>query len=224
MPNERKRKWIVLVNKMPMGPLSIDEINAFIDGNIIRRGDPAYLVEENTGKATEWKFLGQYPEFDRRADKSEVYGPHELPLHAKRRELENNQKTESRLKSLLPKELESIRLEDLILNSAYFKTLINPPQKKRIFKKEKTSTQVNSKSNRIFILLGSPLLVAFFFLLYFLNVNQSTPELKHEISSVPIGVEAKEEEDKNKNLPSGVNILTKKRSLFISTKKKKNGF
>jgi hypothetical protein len=58
-------RWIVLIDKTPRGPLEQSEIELLIQQGVIRRNDFAILVSNLEEKAS-WKFLWQFPQFDRR--------------------------------------------------------------------------------------------------------------------------------------------------------------
>jgi hypothetical protein len=82
-------QWIVMVNRIPRGPLSEDEILILFSKNLISRNDLAYLVPENASEGTaEWKFLWQFPSFDRRKNENLSTNPAELTEAQRKRRTE----------------------------------------------------------------------------------------------------------------------------------------
>lgn len=59
------KRWVVLVQKAPIGPLTKEEIRVLLNQKIIRHNDVACLIDPDK-KETGWKFLWQFEEFDRR--------------------------------------------------------------------------------------------------------------------------------------------------------------
>lgn len=65
--------WIVLIEKVPRGPLSHSDIEVLLQKAIIRRNDVAMQVASVDGtKPAGWKFIWQYSQFDRRKSESEA--------------------------------------------------------------------------------------------------------------------------------------------------------
>ncbi len=115
---EDSPKWIVIINRMPKGPLEREEIVALIDEGIIRRNDLACLVLESKSEKSEWKFLWQFPDFDRRITENREVSP-ELAAsrEEERRQLASVVELTRKKSTLLPEELASIRPEDLIFRA-----------------------------------------------------------------------------------------------------------
>ncbi len=60
-------KWIVLVQRIPRGPFSVDEVKALLSEGLIRHNDVGVQVESDNHRINSgWKLLWQFPEFDRR--------------------------------------------------------------------------------------------------------------------------------------------------------------
>lgn len=72
MTVKAQKTWIVLVNKVPRGPLSEEQIAALLEQGILRRNDVAFEISTSKEGKTEgkretgWKLLWQFQEFDRR--------------------------------------------------------------------------------------------------------------------------------------------------------------
>lgn len=112
-------RWIVLIDKTPRGPLTEAEVRTLIEQKIVRVNDLASKLEARVeGKKAEWKFLWQFPEFDRRRDRD---GTTKAPVE-ERREKKDEAKLEEKKQQLLPEELEGIHPEDL----SYHSTAITP--------------------------------------------------------------------------------------------------
>lgn len=107
------KRWIVLIDKTPRGPLSEGEIRALLSQGIIRTNDVAYQVsDEPTAQKAEWKFLWQFDEFDRRRG---VQQP-KFPV-LERRTPRADAEIEKEKEAILPQELSSIQPEDLVYHS-----------------------------------------------------------------------------------------------------------
>jgi hypothetical protein len=111
MGNDSQNRWIVLINKSPKGPLGADEINALIAQGIVKRNDAAFLVG---GKKTEWKFLWQFAEFDRRKLDENAKKPAAPPKPVVETGGERRTVPQMDVLDLLPSEIASIRPEDLV--------------------------------------------------------------------------------------------------------------
>jgi hypothetical protein len=115
---ERKAKrWIVLINKSPKGPLSEDDIRSLLQQNVLRRNDIAYLLPDDpdSKSPTEWKLLWQFPEFDRRREDTPAPVTQERIVTAEeRRRKENELKAQKAALGELPADLLNISPEDLI--------------------------------------------------------------------------------------------------------------
>jgi hypothetical protein len=61
------KRWIVIIDRSPRGPLSEEEVKTLLTENIVRMNSIACFAPETGGEEkTEWKFLWQFPEFERR--------------------------------------------------------------------------------------------------------------------------------------------------------------
>jgi len=122
MPAVKPRRWVVLVQRRPRGPIGEAEVQALLSQGLVRTNDLAFEVSPENGKAlTDWKMLWQFPEFDRRAKDG-------VPLKAtgdsalwsspapdsERRTPAPTKSIEERVKEALPEELLNITPEDLI--------------------------------------------------------------------------------------------------------------
>lgn len=69
MTAKDQKQWVVLLNKVPKGPLSEEEVKTLLNQGILRLNDVAYRVmaesQPEAGRP-EWKLLWQYDEFNRR--------------------------------------------------------------------------------------------------------------------------------------------------------------
>ena len=60
-------RWIVLIQKAPKGPFTALEVNALMEKGVLRYNDLGVRILKGDEKSnTGWKFLWQYPEFERR--------------------------------------------------------------------------------------------------------------------------------------------------------------
>jgi hypothetical protein len=123
MASQSPRRWIVLIQKSPQGPFSEEAIRELMKKGMIRHNDLAYLhgeVTEGVKKPHDWKFLWQYPEFDRRKPQIDPATGKEIPLPpvpaefvTKRKPLSEDE-IRQRVAEALPAELLNIAPEDLI--------------------------------------------------------------------------------------------------------------
>ncbi len=103
-------RWIVIINKSPRGPLTTHEVRELIQTKHLRYNDLACQIQtENTGEKVEWKFLWQFPDFNRREGLVEESADRREPLPLTHIEKEKN--------LLLPEELASINPEDLVYHT-----------------------------------------------------------------------------------------------------------
>ncbi len=63
---QSQKQWIVLVNRTQQGPFSESEIQEFLVDGSLKASDLGYLITGTKG-FPEWKFLWQFPEFERRS-------------------------------------------------------------------------------------------------------------------------------------------------------------
>lgn len=107
-------RWIVLIDKTPRGPLTQSEVRTLIEQKIVRVNDLASrIAPAPEGKKAEWKFLWQYPEFDRRTKGERKASDG----NENRRNDKPQEKLEEEKKHLLPEELANIHPEDLSYHS-----------------------------------------------------------------------------------------------------------
>lgn len=107
------KRWIVLVNRSPRGPLTFEEVSTLLSENVLKRTDLALQVSENNQEKSEWKFLWQYPEFDAR----NTTASSETPQSQERRTPVSSTKVQTKVAELLPDEIAMINPEDLIVSS-----------------------------------------------------------------------------------------------------------
>ncbi len=111
MAGNGKNRYIVLLNKSPRGPFSVDEINELLRTQVLRRNDIAYLIaDKSDSKApTEWKLIWQFTDFDRRRE-PQVSGAET----GERRKVEPVVEIKEKLIAEVPAELLNIAPEDLL--------------------------------------------------------------------------------------------------------------
>lgn len=137
MADETTKRWIVLLNKVPRGPLTETEIRALLKEGIVRHNDIAFLVpapgaDSVEKQASEWKLLWQFTEFDRRLEEDgnrtsdaksnswagtgtpQAPGP---PKHPDRRRQMTPDEAEVKTREVLPPELLDIAPEELVVHS-----------------------------------------------------------------------------------------------------------
>ncbi len=105
-----EKRWIVLLDKSPKGPLSEEDIRTLIDQKVLRRNDLAYLLplESKQDDVTEWKLLWQFPEFDQRSPDSKL----EVP--AERRSSSASTPDSQKILGAVPNDLIGISPEELV--------------------------------------------------------------------------------------------------------------
>lgn len=110
-------QWVVLLNKIPRGPFSADEIRSLLNQGLLRHNDLALLVQsENESGVGAWKFLWQYSEFDSRLPAKD---PSQIPAAVlEKRQPKNEEQVAQAVKELIPLDLQSIRIEDLIVKAS----------------------------------------------------------------------------------------------------------
>lgn len=122
MPAPKPRRWVVLIQRRPRGPMGEPEIQALLNQGMIRTNDLAFEVSPENGKAlTDWKMLWQFEEFDRRAKKAKeeaanasLWGTKPPPEAERRNSVPDPAKIKAKVKEALPEELLDISPEDLI--------------------------------------------------------------------------------------------------------------
>jgi hypothetical protein len=108
------KNWIVLINKSPKGPLTLEEVTTLIQEKIISRTDLALLVSDTQDEGKQsWKFLWQYPEFDLRVKTN----PNVVPPGGDLRKARSSQEIKSHISEVLPDEIAMINPEDLIVTA-----------------------------------------------------------------------------------------------------------
>ncbi|MBI3294476.1 MAG: hypothetical protein HYZ71_07065 [Deltaproteobacteria bacterium] len=104
-------RWIVLIQKTPKGPFTTAEVESLIAQGLIRRNDVAFQTMEGEPKAhTGWKFIWQFPDFERRTPKA-------TPQTPKPHEPQQDRRTTPRAPSTdeIPAEIAAIRPDDLVV-------------------------------------------------------------------------------------------------------------
>lgn len=120
------KRWVILVQKAPIGPLTKEEIRVLLQQKIIRHNDVGCLVDPEK-KETGWKFLWQFEEFDRRLlvdelgktikpgiEAEKLMKASTAPPSERRKENPNPPKLNQ---EEIPFELRTISPEDLLLKS-----------------------------------------------------------------------------------------------------------
>lgn len=192
MPEETKKEWIVLINRAPKGPLVEEEVRALIDEGIIRRNDLACIVPPDKAQKSEWKFLWQFREFDRRienvvaanvATSSEV-----IPGEAAedRRAPVHNEVLSFKAKTLLPEDIASIKTEDLLLHSTSFTSKTEPELSEEDVKLKEFSNQERTRPEIIFSGLIMLVVMLFFFVKALKTDNEKTAATPAKNMQLPI--------------------------------------
>jgi len=116
--------WIVLINKSPRGPLTLEEVESLLSEKILKRSDLALkLNPELPDERTHWKFLWQFEEFDRRLNKdskAEITQRLSDKPEERRAHLSENE-IKTQLSDQLPDEFAGINPEDLVVKSQKIK-------------------------------------------------------------------------------------------------------
>lgn len=109
----KNSSWIVLIQKTARGPLSEAEIRSLLQQGLISVTDVAFRVDGVRKGNAEWKFLFQYPEFDRRKEKR--------PEPAKTAETPTPEKREPKpppdATKLLPEDWLKISVQDWLIRT-----------------------------------------------------------------------------------------------------------
>lgn len=116
--------WIVLINKSPRGPLTFQEVETLLDEKIINRTDLALKLSEDGQEKSNWKFLWQHPEFDRRLNPNSDSSANPQPSKANtnRRQALTKDQLNQQVSTLMPEEISAINPEDLIVSAQKKKT------------------------------------------------------------------------------------------------------
>lgn len=118
-----QKRWVVILNKSPKGPLTETEVKTLIDQKFLRLNDLAFEVApDNSQATTDWKLLWQFPEFNRRglttndaAKKAPpTPSPEPTPAAAERRVEVPPEEQKRRALQALPEDLAAINPEDLV--------------------------------------------------------------------------------------------------------------
>ena len=80
MGQQKTKKWVVLLNKVPRGPLAEHEVIALLDEGHLRPNDMAYEVPPDAvagieKQTAQWKLLWQFPEFAGHSKESTLEEP-----------------------------------------------------------------------------------------------------------------------------------------------------
>jgi hypothetical protein len=116
-----QKRWIVLVNKTPRGPLSEVEVRAMLVQGVLRHNDLAYCISSETSREkADWKLLWQFHEFDRRTPEAiaaaKAKGIEPRPPTEKREPVDPTELA-NQAKAELPEDLVDIAPEDLLPRS-----------------------------------------------------------------------------------------------------------
>lgn len=115
MDANKKKRWIVLVNRSPRGPFLEKELHQLIDQRVIRPNDIAYLVPEHSdSEKAAWKFLWQFEQFDSRKNEQKESLPAAI---LEKRMPKTPEQVQAQIDEQLPLDLQSIRVEDLIVRA-----------------------------------------------------------------------------------------------------------
>lgn len=109
-PSPEKR-WIVLIQKAPRGPLTTSEVRILLHSGVVRMNDLGFEIISGE-EYTEWKFLWQFAEFERRSRKEPTAAPPD------RRKPVAQEQVQQQIHAKVPIDLASIAPEDLVLKSA----------------------------------------------------------------------------------------------------------
>lgn len=147
------KQWIVLMNKVPRGPLSEEQIRALLKEGLVRHNDTAFQIsldENGEKKPSEWKLLWQFAEFDRRTEenkKDQIKPPAaewsgsstpQMPKpesEPERRKETSPEEAKEKVRDALPPEMLDIAPEDLVVHSTthteptHLASLAEEPQK-----------------------------------------------------------------------------------------------
>jgi hypothetical protein len=115
MGTDGQTRWIVIIDKIPRGPLTEAEVLTLLQEGIVKVNDIAFRVAAEKSES-EWKFLWQFSEFDRRSAERTAGTDGEASYKEKRAPKDPDQAQKEAL-ALLPQELASIKPEDLIIRA-----------------------------------------------------------------------------------------------------------
>lgn len=103
--------WIVLIDKTPKGVFSTAEIKVLIEKGILKANDLAIYLDQDASKEnSKWQFIWQYAEF-----KSEhTLEPVAITKDSAHLKPHHKVKAEKKSGEVLPQELASLKVEDLI--------------------------------------------------------------------------------------------------------------
>ena len=176
MSSNTPKRWIVLLNKVPRGPLVEAEIRALLTEGLVRHNDIAFLVPDKDADPTEkqsseWKLLWQFPEFDRRLEeeKNRTSDPKAAswagtgtpqtpapPVHPDRRHQMTEDEAEEKARETLPPELLDIAPEELVVHSTSQETFsMGDP----VESPEQRSFDLHMPSQRVMATLGGIVLL-----------------------------------------------------------------
>ena len=112
--NEPKtRTWVVLMNRVPRGPYEAADIHALIERGLLRAMDLAYIPGP-AKDPLEWKFLWQFPEFERRKQlPANTPASPDQPSARVRRDMTETE-IRSEIFARLPKDIASADSEELL--------------------------------------------------------------------------------------------------------------
>ena len=115
METSKENLWIVILEKAPRGPLTTAEVQTLLSRGMLRMNDLALPVVPGAPKSrADWKFVWQFPDFDRRSAVPIEDNTQEMPIPERRAEPISQEKTRSLVQEALPAELLDLPVEDLI--------------------------------------------------------------------------------------------------------------
>lgn len=119
MPEEStSKRWVVLIQKKPRGPLSEAEVQALFIKGLVRANDLAFEISTEGKALSDWKMLWQFAEFDRRAKAAAEAAKKGLPppTHPMRdrRQPPSPEAIQQKVNEQIPTELIDISPEELI--------------------------------------------------------------------------------------------------------------
>lgn len=119
------------MNRVPRGPYGEAELRALLDRGLIRVTDLAYIPSGDKD-IREWRFLWQFPEFDRRKPKDEptkkAEPVGEAPKPPPRRAMDA-QEIRNEIVKRLPKDLMDLSSEELLRHAARAPKIPIPPRR-----------------------------------------------------------------------------------------------
>lgn len=164
MTEQNQRRWVVLIQKKPRGPLTENEINTLITQGLLLSNDLGFEWDVTTGKAkTDWRMLWQFPEFDRRAKADAERALKNLPPSPwveKRGPAPSPEKIKAEVQAKLPEEMLEIAPEDLLPKSQSQRSYGLLDTTDIELKEQKDREIQDGKTRRYYVAWGFAILVA----------------------------------------------------------------